>query len=251
MADQGTGTTGSDIRRAGRRVGAGAGQVTYLSKSDLVTDGLRQLITDGRLSPGTPLRQRELAAQFGVSYTPVREALRRLESEGLVVADTHRGARVSRTESEQLEENYRILAALESLASVLAVSKMTDEDLVEIEALSREVAVCRADRPRLAELNRRFHFRLYECAHSPMLLVLMRQLWRSFPAGPQAGRPHRESVRQHADLLEALRCRDESQVASITTDHVLGSIEYLPGNRPVDSAAARRGRAEVSSRRQG
>ena len=78
---------------------------TYLSKSDMVTDVLRDLITDGQLSPGTPLRQRYLAEQFEVSNTPVGEALRRLESEGLVVTDVHRGATVARTESEELEEN--------------------------------------------------------------------------------------------------------------------------------------------------
>jgi DNA-binding GntR family transcriptional regulator len=76
----------------------------YVSKSDMVTDELRDLITDRRLSPGTPLRQRDLAEQFDVSYTPVREALRRLESEGLVVTDVHRGATVARTESEEMEE---------------------------------------------------------------------------------------------------------------------------------------------------
>jgi DNA-binding GntR family transcriptional regulator len=199
----------------------------YVSKSDMVTDVLRELITDRQLSPGTPLRQRELAEQFDVSYTPVREALRRLESEGLVVTDVHRGATVARTESDELEENYRILAALESLAGSLAVAKMTDDDIAEIEALYRRVAACHPDDAGLAELNREFHFRVYECARSPMLLLLMRLLWRSFPLGPQAGRPHAESVRQHADLVEALKRRDEEQVATIIRGHVLGSIEYL------------------------
>jgi DNA-binding GntR family transcriptional regulator len=200
----------------------------YVSKSDMVTDVLRDLITDRQLSPGTPLRQRDLAEQFDVSYTPVREALRRLESEGLVVTDVHRGATVARTESEELEENYRILAALEALAGSLAVAKMTDGDLAEIEALLRAVAECQPDDERLAELNRQFHFRIYECARSPMLLLLMRLLWRSFPRGPQAGRPHQESVRQHAELLSALTRRDEGQVAAIIREHVLGSIKYLP-----------------------
>jgi DNA-binding GntR family transcriptional regulator len=200
----------------------------YVSKSDMVTDVLRDLITDRQLSPGTPLRQRDLAEQFDVSYTPVREALRRLESEGLVVTDVHRGATVARTESEELEENYRILAALEALAGSLAVAKMTDGDLAEIEALYRAVAECQPDDERLAELNRQFHFRIYECARSPMLLLLMRLLWRSFPRGPQAGRPHQESVRQHAELLSALTRRDEGQVAAIIREHVLGSIKYLP-----------------------
>jgi DNA-binding GntR family transcriptional regulator len=142
---------------------------TYLSKSDMVTDIVRDLITDGLLSPGTPLRQRDLAEQFDVSYTPVREALRRLESEGLVVTDVHRGATVARTESEELEENYRILAALETLAGSLAVAKITDDDIADIEARCREVAACLPDDDRLAELNRQFHFRIYECARSPML----------------------------------------------------------------------------------
>jgi energy-coupling factor transporter ATP-binding protein EcfA2 len=154
--------------------------------------------------------------------------LRRLESEGLVVTDVHRGATVARTELEGLEENYRILAALEALAGSLAVAKMSDGDLGEIEALYREVAACQPDDGRLAELNRQFHFRVYECARSPMLLLLMRLLWRSFPDGPQAGRPHQESVRQHAKLLRALKERDEEQVAAIIRDHVLGSIKYPP-----------------------
>ena len=199
----------------------------YVSKSDMVTDALRELIADGQLSPGTPLRQRQLAEQFDVSYTPVREALRRLESEGLVVADVHRGASVTWAESEELEENYRILAALESLAGSLAVSKMTDDDMAEIEDLYQQVAACDPDHHWLAELNRRFHFRVYECARSPMLLLLMRLLWRSFPRGPQAGRPHAESVEQHAHLLTALKRRDEEQVAAVIRDHVLGSIRYL------------------------
>lgn len=231
MADQLVGAAEHGSFAQARPSRARPDQATYVSKSDLVTDGLRQLITDGRLSPGTPLRQRELADQFGVSYTPVREALRRLESEGLVVVDMHRGARVARTESEQLEENYRILAALEALAGTLGVAKMTGDDLMEIEALSHQVAACDADQQRLTELNRRFHFRLYECARSPMLLVLMRQLWRAFPGGPQSGRPRSESVRQHAELVDALRQGDESRVASVITEHVLGSIAYLPRDK--------------------
>jgi DNA-binding GntR family transcriptional regulator len=205
----------------------------YVSKSDMVTDALRQLITDRELSPGTPLRQRQIAALFDVSYTPVREALRRLESEGLVVTDVHRGATVASADSEELEENYRILAALESLAGSLAVSKITEDDIAEIDALYREVSACGPDDDRLAELNRQFHFRLYECARSPMLLLLLRLLWRSFPRGPQAGRPHQESVRQHAELLDALKRRNEEVVAASIRDHVLGSIQYLPGHGEV------------------
>ena len=72
---------------AGRMPPGLRARARYVSKSDMVTDILRELITDRQLTPGTPLRQRELAEQFEVSYTPVREALRRLESDGLVVTD--------------------------------------------------------------------------------------------------------------------------------------------------------------------
>ena len=201
---------------------------TYVSKSDMVTDAVRDLITDGLLSPGTPLRQRDLAEWFAVSYTPVREALRRLESEGLVVSDVHRGATVARIVSEDLKANYRILADLEALAGSLAMAKITDDDIADIEARGREVAACLPDDDRLAELNRQFHFRIYECARSPILLLLLRLLWRSFPHGPQAGRPHQESVRQHDALVRALKHRDEEQVVAIIRDHALGSIKYLP-----------------------
>ena len=215
-------TSGPPYRPPGRAA------AHYISKSDLVTDALRELITDRQLSPGTPLRQRDLAEQFDVSYTPVREALRRLEAEGLVARDVHRGATVAGTEPEELAENYRILAALEALAGTLAVPKISDGDIAEVEELYQQVAACDPGDERLAGLNRRFHFRIYECARSPMLLLLMRLLWRSFPAGPQAGRPHAESVRQHAQLIEALKRRDEDQVAAVIREHVLGSIRYLP-----------------------
>lgn len=209
----------------------------YVSKSDLVTDALRDMITDQQLLPGTPLRQRELAEQFAVSYTPIREALRRLESEGLVVRDVHRGATVSAAESDELIENYQILAVLEGLAGRFATARVTDEDLVDIEARQAEIAALGDDDDRLAELNRRFHFRIYECARSPILLALMRLLWRAFPAGPQAGRPRQESVSQHALLVEALRQHDERKVAEIISEHVLGSIKYLPTTARGSAAA--------------
>jgi len=158
---------------------------------------------------------------------PALRARRRYVSK----SDVHRGATVARTESQEMEENYRILAALEALAGTLAVSRMTDPDLTEIETLYHQVAACHPDDSRLAELNRQFHFRIYECARSPMLLLLMRLLWRSFPHGPQSGRPHQESVRQHAQLVKALKHRDEQQAAAIIQEHVLGSIKYLSQQR--------------------
>src|SRR6202030_4696543 len=92
----------------------------YLSKSDIVARGIRELIQNGELQAGSVLRQRDLADRFRVSPTPVREALRQLETEGFVTNELHRGATVARAEDAMLQENQLIHAQLESLAAELA-----------------------------------------------------------------------------------------------------------------------------------
>src|SRR2546430_1337199 len=84
----------------------------YVSKTDLVAALIRELIITGELETGEQLRQRDLAQRFGVSQTPVREAMRRLESEGLLRSDTHRGFTVAAPDLGRVEENFQIRAAL-------------------------------------------------------------------------------------------------------------------------------------------
>ena len=212
--------------------GPGAAELTLSSKSELVVRAVREMIVAGQLLPGTPLRQQELARLFGVSATPVREAIRRLEAEGLVRSLIHRGATVARPDAMHLEESLRILAVLEALAGRLAVERMSDADLREVEDLHEQVRLCRDDERRRKELNRIFHFRVYECAGSPMLLSIMRLLWSSFPGGPHVGRPLDESVRGHARLLDALRQRDPVEVTRAIDEHVSGMIDYVQAGPP-------------------
>ena len=96
----------------------------YVSKTDLVAALIRELVITGELAPGEQLRQRDLAQRFGVSQTPVREAMRRLESEGLLICDTHRGFTVVAPDVGRVEENFQIRAALESLGASLAARKI-------------------------------------------------------------------------------------------------------------------------------
>jgi DNA-binding GntR family transcriptional regulator len=199
----------------------------YMSKGDVITSVLREMITTGELPPGKELRQRDLARYFNVSPTPVREALRRLESEGLVGSELHRGSRVAAINLEAHEENYLILAELEALATRLAVVKMTDADLEEVRACEEAFARAADDDPTAKDLNREFHFRVYESARSPLLLSLMRLLWSSFAYGPQLWRPHDQSVADHRRLVEALAARDVERSTAITRKHVLGSIEWM------------------------
>jgi DNA-binding GntR family transcriptional regulator len=202
--------------------------VEYFTKSDVVTSAIRELVITGELPAGTELRQRDLAARFNVSPTPVREALRRLESEGLVHYDVHRGARVIETDFEADEENFLIRAALERLAVELAADRVTEEDLEAMEALNARLAESELSdlgEPTVAELNRQLHFQVYEAARSPLLLALLRLLWHSFPPSRHTTRSVEHSVRQHAEIIDALRARDSARAQAAITTHIL---EFRP-----------------------
>ena len=162
----------------------------YVSKTDLVAVLIRELIITGELAPGKQLRQRDLALRFAVSQTPVREAMRRLESEGLLTCDTHRGFTVAAPEGGRTEENFQIRAALESLGASLAARKIDAAGLARLRGLNGRMRVLAEGDPGYAELNREFHFTVYEYAHSPLLLSLMRLLWASLHGGPQVSRTY-------------------------------------------------------------
>jgi len=203
------------------------GRGIYLSKSDFMAALLRELIISGDLKPGEQLRQRELAERFGVSVTPVREALRWLESEGLVRYDAHKGSTVVQVEAGATREKYQIRAVLEGLAASLAAPKISDEGIRELESYNEQLADASLNPSQVNDLNRTLHFRVYEMAGSPLLLALMRLLWQSFPRGPQVARPRDESVADHKQLIEALRDRDAARAQAITQQHILGAIRYI------------------------
>jgi DNA-binding GntR family transcriptional regulator len=195
----------------------------YVSKTDLVAALIRELVITGELEPGEQLRQRELAQRFGVSQTPVREAMRRLESEGLLSCDTHRGFTVAAPDLGRVEENFQIRAALESLGASLAARKIDAGGLARLRALNDQMRALAEDDPAYAELNREFHFTVYSCAGSPLLMSLMRLLWASLHGGPRVSRTHAESVRQHDEILAALADRDAEAASARTYQHILTS----------------------------
>ena len=158
---------------------------------------------------------------------PVREALRWLESEGLLRYDAHKGSTVVQPEPGATREKYQIRAVLEGLATSLAAPKISDEDIRELESYNEQLADANRTPSQINDLNRTLHFRVYEMAGSPLLLALMRLLWQSFPQGPQVARPRDESVAEHKQLIEALRDRDAARAQAITQQHILRAIRYL------------------------
>jgi DNA-binding GntR family transcriptional regulator len=202
---------------------AHSGAAGYVSKTDLVAALIRELVITGELEAGSQLRQRDLAHRFGVSQTPVREAMRRLESEGLLICDTHRGFTVRAPDDGPVEENFQIRAALESLGAALAASKIDAAGLARLESLNERMRSLAEDDPSYSDLNREFHFTVYEYAHSPLLLSLMRLLWAALHGGPRVARSHAESARQHDEILAALRDGDSAAAAERTRDHIMGA----------------------------
>ena len=121
----------------------------YVSKTDMVAALIREQIITGELAAGEQLRQRDLAQRFQVSQTPVREAMRRLESEGLVIGDTHRGFTVVEPDDGPVEENFQIRAALESLGASLAARKIDAAGLARLKELNDQMRALDGTRPAL------------------------------------------------------------------------------------------------------
>jgi DNA-binding GntR family transcriptional regulator len=201
----------------------------YASKTDVVCALLREMIIGGEVKPGAPLKQRDLAARFGVSQTPVREALRRLESEGLVVNDPHRGATVNESEEGATEDQGQVRAVLEALGAQLATRHITPSEIVDLRQLNSTMERMKDGDPNYASANRAFHFKIYEIAGSPLLLSIMRLLWQSLLLGPMTARSHHESWQQHEQLIDALAAHDEIRAAQIMRVHILGAGAALPG----------------------
>src|SRR5580693_6497743 len=197
-ASQSTGSPSTGSPTGSPSTGNETGRVLpgpgYVSKTDMVAALIREQIITGELAAGEQLRQRDLAQRFQVSQTPVREAMRRLQSEGLVIGDTHRGFTVVEPDDGPVEENFQIRAALESLGASLAARKIDAAGIARLCGLNDQMRALPDDDQSYAELNREFHFTVYSCAGSPLLLTLMRLLWASLHGGPRVQRSHAESA---------------------------------------------------------
>jgi len=150
-------------------------QPTHQTTQESVATRLRHLILSRELRPGERLVQSELAEQLGVSRTPIREALHRLESDGLVKLSRHKGASVADLSISELEDIYSIRIAIEGYGAYIAAQSISDEDLERLEAMVRRMREVfeQGDRLRLLEVNRNFYAVLYAIADRPRLYELI------------------------------------------------------------------------------
>ncbi|HYM51128.1 MAG TPA: GntR family transcriptional regulator [Candidatus Limnocylindrales bacterium] len=192
------------------------------TKAEAVYDELRTRILDGTLEPGSVLNQEVLAAGLGLSITPLREALRRLEVEGLVRLKAHSTMAIAPLTLKELTELYAVRTTLDPVAAGLAAAQATDAQLKEIARLAAE----RPDRSPRGRLlaNRRFHRAVYSACGNLVLTQLLDQLWdrtdryrlivvRERTYGAVAMRDHRE-------IAAALLRRDAIAVSTLVRQHV-------------------------------
>jgi DNA-binding GntR family transcriptional regulator len=164
------------IDLGGQENGTGTG---YEPLGQAIARVVREAIHDRRLRPGTPIRQEALARRLGASRIPVREALRQLESEGLVTLVPHSGARVARLDISEHIEVYRIREALEPIAIAESATRLNDEQLQELRKLMALIEDSQSDPNLWIRHDRTFHLATYAAAPFPRLLRMINDFWNS------------------------------------------------------------------------
>jgi DNA-binding GntR family transcriptional regulator len=202
------------------------------TRASVITGELRRLIQAGEFPPGTRLRQGEIAARFGASTTPVREAFHSLAREGLVRIDPHRGAMVFAPDLADLHENYELRGVLEPLATRIAASQI---DRGSLDGLSALIAEMRRekDQGRYQDLNREFHRLIYAAANRPQLSAYIEQLRDAAEAylrreGTTQNPGHMKQLhKEHEAILAALEEHDGSAAELLMADHLEHNRQQL------------------------
>jgi len=201
-----------------------------LASHEFVADVLRQAITSGHLQADDPLPQQEIAAQLQVSHIPVREALRQLQSEGLVTYQPNRGATVTAHSPEEIREIYDIRVILETAAIRDAAAHLPGAALDRAERLLDE-AERQADPIGWGEHDLDFHRILYDLSERPRLRELidglLRRVDRYWLVHGLPPRHRQVFEAEHRRLLAAMRARDGERAVKLLAQHLTGAAEKL------------------------
>lgn len=201
--------------------------------ADYVLNSLRDGILAGRYPLGARLDQQTLADELGVSVIPVRESLRQLEAEGLVRIYPRRGAFVAELSIDELKEIYLIRETLEELAIQLAVPNLSPQTLEQLGDIieQMEQATSAQDFARLLDLNRSFHFAIYEASRRPLLLHMITGLWdrsslyrRLYTYLPERAP---QALAEHKEIYAACRAGDAAAAGRAVRNNVRQTTEGI------------------------
>ena len=197
-----------------------------LSKTAYVLARLREELADGSINPGQPLRQVEIAERYGVSPTPVREALRMLEADGTIRYAPHRGATVTELTPLELSDLYLVRTSVESLLTRLAAERASSEEVAEIRARHEDIiARCETDSAaQLSQLNREFHLAVLRLGSPLVAQHVVEHLWQRFlpPSKSQWRSEQRNAlfVSEHEHIVQALEKGDAAEAEAAMGAHL-------------------------------
>lgn len=198
----------------------------YLPLRDVVFNTLRQAILKGELAPGERLMEIQLAEKLGVSRTPIREAIRKLELEGLVLMIPRKGAEVARISERSLKEVLEVRRSLEELAIELACQRMTDSDLKEMEEAGKAFseAVEKGNAMEIAETDEAYHDVIYNCTRNTRLVQILNnlreQMYRFRLEYIKDEDKRQILLIEHEKILRALRNRHVMEAKAAVREHI-------------------------------
>lgn len=214
---------------------------------------IRDMITEGHLEPGSKISEKQLCELFGISRTPLREALKVLATEGLLELLPNRGARVAKHTRKDLGDLFHVMAALEGLAGELACQNVTEPALNEIRALHHEMLAhyARRDRAAYFRVNQAIHEAIIAAADNRVLSMLYESLrGRIRPARFMANLSRErwgEAVSEHGEILEALSRRDGARLRELLRLH----LEHKYRSLAAAGAAEEKGGTQQGKHRAG
>lgn len=198
-----------------------------------LVDRLRDMIVEGQLEPGQKISERALCERFGVSRTPLREAVKILANEGFVELTPHRGARVVKLTLKDFEEALPIMGALDAVAGELACQNATEQEITELAALTDRMAERfeAQDLEGYYKLNSRIHKLIMEMARNPTLTrstrVLSERMRRARYELDMAPARWAEAVAEHQAMVQAIKKREGVRLGRIMKVHVIHKLQDL------------------------
>ena len=205
----------------------------YLPLRDVVFNTLREAILKGDLKPGERLMELQLASKLGVSRTPIREAIRMLEQEGLAVTTPRKGAEVAKMTLKDMEDVLEIRDALDELAVRIACQKITDEQLKQLEDVKElfEKSTQTGNVKKIAEADVTFHDVIYEATGNPKLVTLLNnlreQVYRYRVEYIKDPKNYPTLIAEHEAILESLKNRDVKNAVEAMHVHVANQAEAV------------------------
>ncbi|MGQ9859994.1 MAG: GntR family transcriptional regulator [Thermodesulfobacteriota bacterium] len=222
-------------RRLGFKALSAVETPTVSSLVDYAMNYVAQAIVSGKLAPGQQIKEEELAAKLGISRPPLREALKALEMEGLVVRRPRKGVFVSEIREQDIWEIYTLKMALYGLATSLAMERIKPRDLRKLEVTVSRMEQCLESRPtdvaRYQSYHEEFHGLLMDIAGNDRLKRIARSLHNQVKRFSFRSLAHDEHLRnscaRHRQILQAIRDGNASEAEALSKRHVLEALDFL------------------------